>query len=61
MDLNIRDSEQLADRVISDERLIELLYEKDDKIVDLEKRLIAYRRSLNTIGNLFREVQAILK
>ena len=51
---------EIADRVISNERLIELIHERDDKIVDLEQRLAAYRRSLNTIKGLFTKVQSIV-
>ena len=51
---------EMADRVIPDERLIELVHERDGKIVDLEQQLAVYKRSLNTIKGLFTKVQSIV-
>ena len=43
----------LADRVISNERLIQLLHESTDRIYALEVELSAADRKLKDIGELF--------
>ncbi len=47
------DRVELADRVISNSRLIELLHESTDRIYALELELSAAKRKLGDIGELF--------
>ena len=46
------DREEIADRVISDERLLQLLAERDKDVYRLEVELSAAKRKLRDIGEL---------
>ena len=48
------DREEIADRVISDARLLELLAERDKDVYRLEVELSAAKRKLRDIGELQR-------
>lgn len=55
------DLEQFQDRVITDARLIELMLEKEAQMLALEKELSAVKYKLNTISQLWRAVQIVVK
>ena len=52
----MNDWEDIQDRVISDERLIAILHEKDNKIYDLERRLNKAEKKLGTFVSLWKGI-----
>ena len=59
LNLDSPDSEALADRVISNDRLIELLVEKDRRVYVLEAELSDLKDALRDIGRFHRAISSI--
>ena len=59
INLDSPDKEQAEDRVMTDGRLIEILLEKEARILDLERELSAIQQKFGDIARLYKAVSSI--